>query len=179
MQQPNETAIPKPSLYGFQDPVTGLTHVMTNEDREARLLFIREFVKDLDPWGRAELYFARSVALDSWRQNRLRAVEENMFAYGQVLPDKHFDHDIVEVEHAIGHAHTFMLQAKAMNMLSLCESRLNRGIKNNLDLLLKLQATRSQRKNNSQTKPAAELQSQTATAGATAAATTEDQPKAA
>jgi len=31
-----------------------------------------------------------------------------MFAYGQVLPDKHFDHDIIEVEHAIGHTHTFI-----------------------------------------------------------------------
>ena len=179
MQQPNETAIPKPSLFGFKDPVTGLTHVMTNEDRIARLDFIRDFVQDLDPWGQAEIHFARGVALDSWRLNRLRAVEENMFAYGQVLPDKHFDHDIVEVEHAIGHAHTFMIHAKAMNMLSLCESRLNRNIKTSLDLLLKLQATRSQRKSNSQTTPAVEVKVQTATAGASAGSTPEEQPKAA
>ena len=178
MQQPDETKIPKPTLYGFKDPVTGLTHVMTNEDRIARLDFIREFVQDLDPWGRAEIHFARTVALDSWRLNRLKAVEENAFAYGQVLPDKHFDHDIIEVEHAIGHAHTFMIHAKAMNLLSLCESRLNRNVKTSLDLLLKLQATRSQRKTNSQAKPAVELQVQTATAGA-AAATTDQQPKAA
>ena len=154
MQEPNETTPPKnPTLYGFKDPVTGLTHVMTNEDRIARLDFIREFVHDLDPWGRAEIHFARTVALDSWRLNRLKAVEENAFAYGQVLPDKHFDHDIVEVEHAIGHAHTFMIHAKAMNLLSLCESRLNRSIKINLDNLIKLQATRSQRKTNSQSTP--------------------------
>jgi len=176
MQQQDETKIPKPSLFGFKDPVTGLTHVMTNEDREARLQFIREFVQDLDPWRRAEIHFARSVALDSWRLNRLRAVEENMFAYGQVLPDKHFDHDIVEVEHAIGHAHTFMIHAKAMNMLSQCESRLNRNIKTSLDLLMKLQATRFHRKTKTETTPAAEIQVQTAKAGA--AATTE-QPKAA
>jgi len=178
MQQPDETTIPKkPSLFGFKDPVTGLTHVMTNEDRIARLDFIRDFVQDLDPWGRVEIHFARTVALDSWRLNRLKAVEENAFAYGQVLPDKHFDHDIVEVEHAIGHAHTFMIHAKAMNLLSLCESRLTRNIKTFLDLLLKLQATRSQRKTNSQSKPVVELHVQTATAAA--AATTEDQPKAA
>ena len=180
MQPPDESTLPKkPSLFGFKDPVTGLTHVMTNEDRIARLDFIRDFVQDLDPWGRAEIHFARGVALDSWRLNRLRAVEENMFAYGQVLPDKHFDHDIVEVEHAIGHAHTFMIHAKAMNMLSLCESRLNRNIKTSLDLLLKLQATRSQRKSNSQTTPAVEVKVQTATAGASAGSTPEEQPKAA
>ena len=176
MQEPNETTIPRPTLFGFKDPVTGLTHVMTNEDRIARLDFIREFVQDLDPWGRAEIYFARTVALDSWRLNRLKAVEENTFAYGQVLPDKHFDHDIVEVEHAIGHAHTFLIHAKAMNLLSLCESRLNRNIKTSLDLLLKLQATRSQRKTNSQTTPVVETRTQTATAAATA---NEEQPKAA
>jgi hypothetical protein len=99
-----------------------------------------------------------------------------MFAYGQVLPDKHFDHDIIEVEHAIGHAHTYMIHAKAMNMLSICESRLNGSVRHNLDLLLKLQATRSQRKTNSQTTLAPEIQVQTATAGATA---TEEHPKAA
>jgi len=181
MQQQDETAIPKkPTLYGFKDPVTGLTHVMTNEDRIARLDFIREFVHDLDPWGRAEIHFARTVALDSWRLNRLKAVEENAFAYGQVLPDKHFDHDIIEVEHAIGHAHTFMIHAKAMNLLSLCESRLNRSIKINLYNLIKLQATRSQRKTNAKTTPAVEIRTQTATAAtAAAAATTEEQPKAA
>ena len=180
MQEPNETTPPKkPTLYGFKDPVTGLTHVMTNEDRIARLDFIREFVQDLDPWGRAEIHFARTVALDSWRLNRLKAVEENAFAYGQVLPDKHFDHEIVEVEHAIGHAHTFMIHAKAMNLLSLCESRLNRNVKTSLDLLLKLQATRSQRKTNSQATPVVEIQPQTATAGAAAAATNKEQPKAA
>ena len=177
MQQPDETTIPKkPSLFGFKDPVTGLTHVMTNEDRVARLDFIRDFVQDLDPWGRAEIHFARTVALDSWRLNRLKAVEENAFAYGQVLPDKHFDHDIVEVEHAIGHAHTFMIHAKAMNLLSQCESRLNRNVKINLDNLMKLQATRFHRKTKTETAPAVELQTQTAAAGATA---TEEQPKAA
>ena len=176
MQQENETNIPKPTLKGFKDPVTGLTHVMTDEDRIARLDFIREFVQDLDPWGRVEIHFARTVALDSWRLNRLKAVEENAFAYGQVLPDKHFDHDIIEVEHAIGHAHTFLIHAKAMNMLSLCESRLNRNIKTSLELLMKLQATRFHRETNSQTTPVAEVQTQTATAGPIA---TEEQPKAA
>jgi len=108
------------------------------------------------------------VALDSWRLNRLKAVEENAFAYGQVLPDKHFDHDIVEVEHAIGHAHTFMIQAKAMNILSLCESRMNRNIKTSLEPLMKLQATRFHRRTKTETVPAIEIQTQTAAAGATA-----------
>ena len=179
MQQENETNIPKPTLKGFKDPVTGLTHVMTDEDRISRLDFIREFVQDLDPWGRAELHFARTVALDSWRLNRLKAVEENAFAYGQVLPDKHFDHDIIEVEHAIGHAHTFVIHARAMNMLSLCEWRLNRNVKNNLDRLMKLQATRSQRNTKTETTPTVEIDVQTAAAGAAATSAAEEQPKAA
>jgi len=33
MQQQEETKVPKPTLKGFKDPVTGLTQVMTDEDR--------------------------------------------------------------------------------------------------------------------------------------------------
>ena len=180
MQQPPEITLPKPTLDGFKNPFTGLTHIMTTEDREAQSRFVREFIHELDPRGRAELHFARTVALDSWRLNRMKAVEENVFAYGQVLPNRHFTHAIPQVEHAVGHAHTFMLYCKAINILSLYESRLNRTIQRNLELLLKLQATRSQRNTNSQTEAAPIAVAMPAhTAAASAAATTEEQPKAA
>src|ERR1035438_10564773 len=82
-----EINLPNPETLfkGFRHPYTGLTHVMTDEDRDHQLEFVREFVRDLNPRGYAEINFARHVALDSWRLNRIKAVEENIFAYGQVL----------------------------------------------------------------------------------------------
>jgi len=66
-----------------------------------------------------------------------------------------------------------------MNLLSLCEWRLNRNVKHNLELLMKLQATRSQRKTQSQPTPAVEIQVHAATAGAAATTAAEEHPKAA
>jgi hypothetical protein len=166
-----ETALPNPETLfkGFRHPYTGLTHVMTDEDRNDQLYFIREFVRDLNPRGYAEITFARHVALDSWRLNRIKAVEENIFAYGQVLPDKHFTNEVPQVEHAIGHAHTYMRFAQCLDKISLYESRLSRNMARNLDLLLKLQATRTERRNLAQVVPIDEPRPQTATAGAATA----------
>jgi hypothetical protein len=94
------------------------------------------------PQGYAEIHLTRMIGLDFWRLNRIKAVEENIFAYGQVLPDKHFTHELPKVEHAIGHAHTYMRFAHCIDKISLYESRLSRNIARNLDLLMKLQARR-------------------------------------
>jgi hypothetical protein len=138
--EPIQTETP---FKGFLNQFTGLTSIMTDEDRTAQYAFVRGFIRDLAPQGPVEIHFARTVGLDSWRLNRIKAVEENIFAYGQVLPNKHFTSEIPQVEHAIGHAHTYMRFAESLNRISLYESRLNRSIARNLDLLLKLQARRT------------------------------------
>ena len=154
------------NLNGFKSRVTGLTTVMTDEDRIHQDDFVREYVQDLDPIGVVELRLARNIALDNWRLLRIKTVEENLFAYGLAQPAKAFTNDRLEVENAIGHAWTFLNHHKAINSLSLYESRLSRTVEKNLDLLMRRQAKRPQRQPQAQPAPVHEIHLQTA--GATA-----------
>jgi len=159
-----EQATFRATLKGFKSRITGMTTIMTDEDRIHQDTFVREYVAELDPWGKVELQLSRTIALDNWRLNRVKTAEENIFAYGLVLPGRIFTNEILEIEHAIGHAYTFLQHNKAINNISLYESRLNRCIKNNLDLLMKRQAERKQSAPRAQAAPLHEIHSQTATA---------------
>jgi hypothetical protein len=154
------------NLNGFKSRITGLTTVMTDEDRIHQDDFVREYVQDLDPIGVVELRLARNIALDNWRLLRIKTVEENLFAYGLAQPTKAFTNDRLEVENAIGHAWTFLNHHKAINSLSLYESRLNRTVEKNLNLFMKCQTKRQQRQPQGQPAQVHEIHLQTA--GATA-----------
>jgi len=154
------------NLNGFKSRITGLTTVMTDEDRIHQDDFVREYVQDLDPLGVVEPRLARNIALDNWRLLRIKTVEENLFAYGLAQPTKAFTNDRLEVENAIGHAWTFLNHHKAINSLSLYESRLNRTVEKNLNLFMKCQTKRQQRQPQGQPAQVHEIHLQTA--GATA-----------
>ena len=157
-----EQATFRATLKGFKSRITGLTNIMTDEDRIHQDTFVREYVQELDPWGKVELQLSRTIALDNWRLNRIKTAEENIFAYGLVLPGRIFTNEVIEIEHAIGHAYTFLQHNKAINNISLYESRLNRIIGNNLDLLTKRQAERKQGARQSQPMHVMENQAQAA-----------------
>ena len=154
------------NLNGFKSRITGLTTVMTDEDRIHQDDFVREYVQDLDPIGVVELRLARNIALDNWRLLRIKTVEENLFAYGLAQPTKAFTNDRLEVENAIGHAWSYLNHHKAINSLSLYESRLNRTVEKNLNLFMKCQTKRQQRQPQAQPAQVHEIHLQTA--GATA-----------
>jgi len=171
-----EQAAFRATLKGFKSRITGLTTIMTDEDRIHQDDFVREYVHELDPWGKVELQLARTVALDNWRLNRIKTAEENIFAYGLVLPGRIFTNDVMEIEHAIGHAYTYLQHSRAINHISLYESRINRCIHNNLDLLMRRQAERKQKIPNSQPTQVQEIHVQTAAAAGTATTRPETEP---
>jgi hypothetical protein len=147
------------ALNGFKHPHLGLTALMVDEDRESQTEFIRDFIADSDPRGAVELQMARTLAIDNWRMNRIKAVEENIFAWGFAVD--HADacnSEIPQVENAMIHAVSYMQYADRINKISLYESRLSRIIARNTELLRKRQAER--RKNQPETAP----QTQAATA---------------
>ena len=166
MQQQSEAAKLRSNLNGFKSRITGLTTVMTDEDRIHQDDFVREYVQDLDPKGVVELRLSRNIALDNWRLLRIKTVEENLFAYGLAQPTKAFTNDRLEVENAIGHAWSYLSHHKAINSLSLYESRLNRTVEKNLNLFMKCQTRRQQSAPKTQPAQAHEIHLQTA--GATA-----------
>jgi hypothetical protein len=62
--------------------LTGQVTTMTDEDRAAHDTFSTALIKDLAPEGAMETQFAQRIATDSWRLNRISAVEDNLFALG-------------------------------------------------------------------------------------------------
>ena len=154
-------------MNGFKHPDLGLTAIMTEEDREAMFAFVREYIADLDPYGAVETQLARTLAMDNWRLNRIKAFEENLFAWGhEVQPGMKCHSDIVQVENALTHATSYIEYADRINKHLLYESRLNRIIVRNTELLNKRQADRRNRANQPETAPATEPLTQTAAATA-------------
>src|SRR5580698_10793270 len=79
--------------------LTGQVTTMTDEDRAAHDQFSSALLKDLAPEGAMETQLAQRVATDSWRLNRISAIEDNIFALG------HSAHsEDIETEHPEIHA---------------------------------------------------------------------------
>ena len=58
-----------------------------NEEGPIFEKFKSQFIADLAPKATMELSLATSIAWDTWRLNRLRAVEVNLYAIGTDTPD--------------------------------------------------------------------------------------------
>lgn len=134
--------MPLPEFNGFKHGFTGRATIMTDEDRLEQYAFTREYVKVIDPWGILEIQLTRSLAMDTWRLNRLRAIEENLLAFGAFGPAANIEAENAQVHHAFTQARVFSREFKVLNTLSLIEQRLNRNIQANLKLLIKLQDRR-------------------------------------
>src|SRR6202167_6065911 len=64
--------------------LTGQVTTMTEEDRAAHDTLSKALMKDLAPQGAMETQLAQRIATDSWRLNRASAIEDNIFALGQL-----------------------------------------------------------------------------------------------
>lgn len=115
--------------------LTGHIHLLPTEDREAHDAFCDELSDSLNPETPMERQFAQSIAEDSWRLNRARAIENNMFALGH-------EGERRELRIALADARTFMDNAAKFNLLSLYEQRINRNRERSIAFLRQLQAER-------------------------------------
>jgi hypothetical protein len=122
--------------------LTGQVTTMTDEDRAAHDQFSEALMKDLAPDGAMETQLAQRVATDSWRLNRISAIEDNLFALGQLQNSGQACPDVPEIDAALISARVFTLESKQLQLLTLYEQRINRSIQKNLAMLQSLQATR-------------------------------------
>jgi len=124
--------------------ITGQVTTMTDEDRAAHDKLAQALMKDLAFEGAMETQLAQRIATDSWRLNRISAIEDNLFAIGlhqnagQLCPDNG------QIDAALTAARVFTMQAKNLQLLTLYEQRINRSLQKNLALLQSLQAVRKQ-----------------------------------
>jgi hypothetical protein len=115
--------------------LTGQINILPTEDREAHDAFCYQLTDSLEPETPMEHQFALSVAEDSWRLNRARAIENNMFALGH-------EGERREIQIALADAQTFQAQAHHFQLLTIYEQRINRNLQRNLKQLQELQAER-------------------------------------
>jgi hypothetical protein len=130
------------SMNALRHGITGQVTTMTDEDRAAHDKLSSALMKDLAPEGAMEVQLAQRIATDSWRLNRISAVEDNLFALGQLQHGGQACANGPELDAALTMAHTFTQESKQLQLLSLYEQRINRSLQKNLALLKSLQADR-------------------------------------
>src|ERR1017187_466021 len=122
--------------------LTGQGTTMTDEDRAAHDQFSKALMKDLAPDGAMEIQLAQRVATDSWRLNRASAIEDNIFALGQLQNGGQACPDVPQIDAALTSARVFTLESKQLQLLNLYEQRITRSLQKNRAMLQSLQATR-------------------------------------
>jgi|SRR5579863_3680202 len=130
------------SLNALRHGITGQVTTMTDEDRAAHDNLTQALMQDLTPEGAMEIQLAQRIATDSWRLNRISAVEDNLFALGQLQNGGQACPDVLQIDAALTTAHVFTQESKQLQLLSLYEQRLNRAVQKNLAMLKSLQAER-------------------------------------
>lgn len=135
----------KTRLNALRDGFTGQIVTLSDEDRPIFDKFKSDLIDDFAPETVMERSLADAIAWDTWRLNRIRAIESNIYALGTL--DKDVEAVDSDLRPAISDALTFANQEKRFNLMSLYEQRLNRSLQKNLATLLKL---RTERKRNRQ-----------------------------
>jgi hypothetical protein len=126
--------------------ITGQVTTMTDEDRAAHDKLSQALIQDLAPEGAMEIQLAQRIATDSWRLNRISAVEDNLFALGLHENAGALCPDDEQIDAALTTARVFTKEAKTLQLLTLYEQRINRAIQKNLALLQSVQAERKARR---------------------------------
>ena len=132
----------KSVLMGRRDPVTGQSVLRTETDAESHRKFTAEFVATLKPDGMLEIQLAQRLAQDTWRINRIHAVEENIFALGHSEPYANIKSAHPEIHAAMVQALTFRNDPKLLTYIATYEQKLTKNFQINFNMLLKLQSLR-------------------------------------
>ena len=132
----------KAVLVGQRNPLTGHAVLMTEEDAKSHRAFIREYSAALKPDGMVEIQLAQRLAQDTWRINRIHAIEENIFAAGHSEPFADIESAHPEIHAAMVQALAFKNDPKVFAHLALYEQRITRNFHLNMNLLMKFQARR-------------------------------------
>jgi hypothetical protein len=104
--------------------------------------FSAAIVENLAPEGAMETQLAQRIATDSWRLNRISAVEDNLFALGHNAKSDETETEDPEIHAALTAAKIYKAEGKQLQLLTLYEQRINRNIQKNLAMLQALQAAR-------------------------------------
>jgi hypothetical protein len=130
--------------------LTGQILTLTEGDRPLFDQFLNDLLADFNPANAIERQLVTGIAWDTWRLNRLRAIESNTFTLGHEEREMKDAHEAMteqsdvehEFDHAMTDARTFRTEAEHFDLLSLYETRLTRNLHKNTSLLRNMQRER-------------------------------------
>jgi primosomal protein N' len=132
----------KSRLNAIRDNITGQITTLNDADRAIFEKLKAEHVASLAPETVSELKLAHAIAWDTWRLDRLRAAEMNIFALAAENPDLVEEETDTELQSATSDANVYLTQARRLELTSLYEQRMNRSLHRNRAELHDLQAER-------------------------------------
>lgn len=130
------------SQNALRQALSGHVNVMNEEERIAFNKFSADLIASLDPRNALEMQLAMRIAKDSWRLNRVSAIEDNIYAIGQSKYSDEIETRHPEIRAAFATALTFSAETKRFELLTLYEQRTSRTLQKNLAVLRDLQSTR-------------------------------------
>jgi hypothetical protein len=130
--------------------ITGQIDVMTPAERAVYDQFCSAFAESLHPETVVERQFAYAVAAETWRLNRARSIENNIFAIASANMED--DNDFFDPDRdpqspdpiapALAAAQVFIADPHRFQLLTLYEQRIHRTMQKNLKQLIELQTAR-------------------------------------
>jgi hypothetical protein len=136
---------PKPldkrAFNAYRHGLTGHVLVVTPADQAAYQKHCQGVQTFYSPSGYMETDLVQSIADDRWRMKRAVAMETNILARDLNEPDDIVSHHD-EVDAALATARGWLDDSRALERLSLYESRIQRRIEKNIVLLRQLQQDR-------------------------------------
>jgi hypothetical protein len=139
---PTEEGKKRSRLNALRHGITGQVITMADEDRAAHDKLSSALMKDLAPEGAMETQLAQRIATDSWRLNRISAIEDNLFALGLRDHGGNLEPTNSQIDDALTTARVYTMESKQLQLLTLYEQRINRSLQKNLALLQSLQTAR-------------------------------------
>jgi len=137
----------------IQHGLSGHTILRTPQDDAAWQTYSARLMPDLAPANAIEHDFAERIVYDSWRIHRASAIEANLYA----LADPAFDTGNAAQDDALNDAHTFLVNDRTINLMSLYQQRLQRSVHKDLEMLRKMQKERRAEALKPAPKPALQL----------------------
>jgi hypothetical protein len=130
------------SMNAIRHGLSSRTVVLPNEDVGRYQSFCQELLASLDPQTPLERELAQTVIDQQWRLNRIRTVEDGMFALQQPDSCPNPDTGSPEADAALAAASSFRQHANAFVNLTVYEQRIHRVQREALKQLKELQAER-------------------------------------
>jgi hypothetical protein len=130
--------------FALKTGLTGRTILLPGEDGESYRTHCENWIEVHKPVGPEEAELVQRLADTRWRQDRAFALEQNLFALGQVEFAELFNQELPDVRNALIQAHTFRAYHKEFRSLISQQGRLDRCFLRDLAKLHELQQQRKQ-----------------------------------